>query len=464
MYRVFVIRDDPEAFLRAMLVPLKAARRGEPLPGVPFSREAVANAFVMLGLLPTARAEEILAEYRPGLEAKGFRMGVLTGELSVRPGAHGYAEARAAEAGTLTRLPLAFAPGPVPIALDGMDLSLTWATLMPGGVWLRLRATGQDDGQVSRPPKAPRRPYRVLPFQRVVQAIQSGLSVTDDLGQAYRLRPIRGGGLVTPERPGLSKYQWRGEMMAEPEHRLAEPDAGRTARWLEFATPSGPGARVDLLSPAPVATGEAEPPWPTPAEGYLAVLGAATSMTIATDGGTVELDTARIAATVADALLWVGALPPDSALLSAGTTTGRGPEGWREELKYLWGRQARQRTRDVEPQRAGLAVRLPLRRATAVLESIAARGDLVSVELYGHPWVTGEYWPMITPCFQVRAVDDTGGEHEGVPGGGGGSPEGSWEFWFWPPVPPAAKRIRVIVSTLWEAAWAEVDIPGRPPT
>ena len=459
MYRVFMAPDDPEAFLRTMLVPLSAARRGEPLPGVPFSREAVANAFVMLGLLPSARAEEILAEYRPELEAKGFRMGVLTGELSVRPGAHGYHEARAADPDRLTRIPLAFAPGPVPIAIEGMDLNLTWATLTPSGVWLRVRATGPDDGQPSRPP---RRPHRVLPFQQVVQAIQSGLSVTDDLGQAYRLRPIRGGGTVTSERRGPAEYRWRGEMMAEPEHRPAEPDVGRTAHWLEFATASGPAARVDLLPPAQVATGEAAPPWPTPAECYLAVLGAATSMTIATDGGTVELDTARITAAVADALLWVGALPPDSALLSARAAAGPGPEGWREELKYLWGRQARQRTRDAEAERAGLAVRLPLRRATAVLESIAARDGLVSVELYGHPWVTGEYWPMIAPCFQVRAVDDTGVEHEGMPAGGGGSPEGSGEFWFWPPVNPAVKRIRVIVSTLWEAAWAEVDIPGRP--
>jgi hypothetical protein len=70
--------------------------------------------------------------------------------------------------------------------------------------------------------------------------------------------------------------------------------------------------------------------------------------------------------------------------------------------------------------------------------------------------------PSRQHCVSRCAVDDTGAEHEGVPGGGGGSPEGSWEFWFWPPVSPAAKRIRVIVSTLWEAAWAEVDIPGRP--
>jgi hypothetical protein len=69
---------------------------------------------------------------------------------------------------------------------------------------------------------------------------------------------------------------------------------------------------------------------------------------------------------------------------------------------------------------------------------------------------------MITPCFLVRAVDDLGAEHEGNAGSGGGSPEGSQEFMFWPPLALAAKRIRVIVSTLWEAAWAEPDIPGRP--
>jgi hypothetical protein len=55
----------------------------------------------------------------------------------------------------------------------------------------------------------------------------------------------------------------------------------------------------------------------------------------------------------------------------------------------------------------------------------------------------------------------TGGEHRGMRGSGGGLPEASFGFWFWPPVPAAARRIRVIVSTLREAAWAEVGIPGR---
>jgi hypothetical protein len=68
-------QEDAEGFLRRLMAPLAAARRGEPLPGTGFSREAVANAFVMLGLLPETRAEEILAEYRPGLRAKGFRLG-----------------------------------------------------------------------------------------------------------------------------------------------------------------------------------------------------------------------------------------------------------------------------------------------------------------------------------------------------------------------------------------------------
>jgi hypothetical protein len=37
--------------------------------------------------------------------------------------------------------------------------------------------------------------------------------------------------------------------------------------------------------------------------------------------------------------------------------------------------------------------------------------------------------------------------------------EGSGSFWFWPPIDPARKSIRVTASTLWEAAWAEVELP-----
>jgi hypothetical protein len=53
----------------------------------------------------------------------------------------------------------------------------------------------------------------------------------------------------------------------------------------------------------------------------------------------------------------------------------------------------------------------------------------------GHSWVTGGSWPVITPCFQVTAVDDTGAEHEGKPWSVGAwhTYEGSGAFSFWPP-------------------------------
>ncbi len=457
MYFAPMVKEDPEALLRAMVAPLSRARRDEPLPGVPFSREAVANAFVMLGLLPEARAEEILAEYRPELEAKGFRLGVLTGELSVRPGAHGYQDALAASRDDLTGIPLAVAVGPVPIAFGDTDLVLTGATLTRGGVKLRLRAVIPDPGEPPRRPVRGRPGMQLAeeirferPGQRFAAEVRSGLPVTDDLGRAYRLGPVNWGD--APGEPG--RRRWQGETLAEPQ---PGPAAGFAVRWLEFAVAESQPVRVGMPPPAPADTGPAEPRWPTPAEGYLAELASVASVSIATGEATVELDTAKIVAAVADALLWTGALPPDSAVLAERPA----PFGWQEELAELWGRQALRRARDGEPAWAGLAVGLPLRRATAVIESIAAHDGLVSIELYGHPWVTGEYWPMIAPSFQVRATDDTGAEHRGMPGSGGGSPEGSRGFWFWPPVPPAAKRIRVTVSTLWEAAWAELDIPGR---
>jgi hypothetical protein len=67
--------QDPEAYLRALTAPLASARAGSPLPVARFRLEAVANAFVMLGLLPAARAEEILgAAQRPVLQAADPRM------------------------------------------------------------------------------------------------------------------------------------------------------------------------------------------------------------------------------------------------------------------------------------------------------------------------------------------------------------------------------------------------------
>ncbi|HEY7879448.1 MAG TPA: hypothetical protein VID31_01310, partial [Streptosporangiaceae bacterium] len=266
MYFAPMVMEDPEALLRAMLAPLSRARRGEPLPGVPFSREAVANAFVMLGLVPEARAEEILAGYRPELEAKGFRLGVLTGELSVRPGAHGYQDALAASRDDLTGIPLAVAVGPVPIAFGETDLVLTGATLTPGGVKLRLRAVIPDPSEPHRRSIRGRPGLELaeeigfeLPGQRFAAQVRSGLSVTDDLRRTYQLQPVNWGD--APGKPG--QRRWSGEVLAEPQ--TAGPAAGGSVRWLEFAMAESQHVRVVMPPPVPADTGPAEPRWPTPA-------------------------------------------------------------------------------------------------------------------------------------------------------------------------------------------------------
>ena len=136
--------EDPEAYLRALTAPLASAREGSPLPVVRFSLEAVANAFVMLGLLPEARAEEILAAQRPVLEAAGFRVGLEIGELSLRHGARGFQEARAAGADSLRRIPLAVAAGPARGRFRGHDLTITSATLTPEGIALRYHGVARE--------------------------------------------------------------------------------------------------------------------------------------------------------------------------------------------------------------------------------------------------------------------------------------------------------------------------------
>jgi hypothetical protein len=279
----------------------------------------------------------------------------------------------------------------------------------------------------------------------------SEISLTDDAGQSHDLRAEA----VGWGRSG-GRQEWHGHVL------VARDPASRPA-WFELApTIGGASGRVVLPSPAQVPVGRSDPPWPTPAECYLAALAPVTTISIGTSDTTAEAgpeETARIVATVADSLIAVGALPVTSTLLRE--SPGSGP-GWHAQLAHRWRRRAYQQAgkfRAAEHRR--LVAELPLEHATAVIESVSAQDDLVSIQLYGHPWVMGEYPPMITPCFQVRAVDDAGNEHEAMPGDRQGFPghEGSGNFWFWPPVPSARKTLRVTVSTLWEAAWADIELP-----
>lgn len=66
-------RVDPEGCLRSLTAEaLLCAHAGRELFPVSLGVMAVANAFVMLGLLPESAAEAILAEHRSALERQGF--------------------------------------------------------------------------------------------------------------------------------------------------------------------------------------------------------------------------------------------------------------------------------------------------------------------------------------------------------------------------------------------------------
>jgi hypothetical protein len=337
-------------------------------------------------------------------------------------------------------VPVAVAAGvrcPNPAA----EVCFEWVKLTSTGLRVSFQATAADPGGISPPADA------------AMRRAMSEISVTDDTGHSYELAAEGVGWSRVRER---QEQEWHGQV-------LLDPDPAQPPGWLEFTTASGAASgRVVLSPPAQVPVGTSEPRWPTPAEGYLADLATVTSYSISTSGSESTAgpeDVAEIVAKVADSLLAVGALPVTSTLLYEPPTDRK--TAWQPHLVHRWARRAHTAARFEPGEHRGLVVRLPLEHATAVIESVSARGELVGVRLYGHPWVMGEYWPMIAPCFQVSAVDDAGNEHTGMPGDWHGFPgdEGTGRFFFWPPVPTARKRIRVTVSTLWEAAWAELELP-----
>lgn len=458
--------EDPEAYLRAMAARLAWTQEGRPLPVTRFSVEAVANAFVILGLLPAPRAEEILAAQRPTLEAAGFRVGLEIGELSVSSDARALQEVRATGANSPRWTPLAVAAGPVRCRLPSHNLTITSATLTPEGAWVRYHGDAQEGG---------RREAGAI-AQAVADEI-TGLSITDDTGGTYLVPASKVNGVAygwPGRRSGSASggLLWgpHGEFLAVPATGEAASGGGRpVVRWLEFSAGPGQGTpvRLEIRSPASVPTGTTDPAWPTPAEAYLGELAPVYDWSLGSfETGPVELDAPEITAAVASALLAAGALPPGSALLTAAQYRERRPAraDWQQAVRHMWADQARERARRAGQENGtGLAVPVPLEQATAVIEHITAHEDLVSVRLYGYPWVGEGSFPMIAPCFRVTAVDDTGVTHDGVPDSSSYSPayDGTGSFWFWPPVPAQAKQLRVTVSTLWEAAWALIGIPGR---
>ena len=110
-----------------------------------------------------------------------------------------------------------------------------------------------------------------------------------------------------------------------------------------------------------------------------------------------------------------------------------------------------------------LCVALPFEHAAAVIEGLTAWGEDIQLHIYGWPWLQDQHWPTAIPSFTVRAIDDLGHEHDGHAGGwrGYGIGEAHAEFTLWPAVPRGAGRLRVVISTHWEARWADIELPRR---
>jgi hypothetical protein len=356
----------PEDCLRSLAAEaLSWAYPGRPLLPTSLGLMAVANAFVMLGLLPEPEAEAILAGHRLALERKGLGngWGVTKGELSVQSGAHEFWQSRTGGSAGLHDVPLSVAAVGVQCPTSVADVCFEWAKLTSKGLQLSFHAAAPDPGGELPDPDVPMR-----------QAM-SEISLICGAGRSYDLSvvPVGGGRM-------RGRQVWHGQV-------LAAQDPARMPAWLELApTIAGASGRFTLTAPAQLPVGTGDPPWPTPAECYLAALASVTNMSIEASGQVAEVgpkETAEITAVVADSLMATGALPVTSTLLRG--SAGGGP-GWHTPLAHRWGRRARRRDAGFRAsEHRGLAVRLPLEHATAVIESVSAQGELVGIQLYGHP-------------------------------------------------------------------------------
>lgn len=199
---VYADPADPEDCLRSLAAEaLLRAGPERPSFAMSLGLMAAANALVMLGLLAEQRAEAVLAEHRMALERKGLGTdwGVTDGELTVRPGAHEYWQARAAGAAGLRETPLSVAAAGVQCPTSVAEVCFEWVRLTRAGLRASFHATAPDPGA---DPPAPHVPVR--------QAM-SEISVTDDTGHVYDLTVERvgwAGAGTGGSRNGTGRWCW----------------------------------------------------------------------------------------------------------------------------------------------------------------------------------------------------------------------------------------------------------------
>jgi len=412
----------PETYLR-----LLAQDRAEALP---LSRlrvrinsiQAVAHAFMLLGLVSAESAEASVAQASrvPGPHG----VGLAEPRVWPQPAAD-YWSMRGQGRQALAWTPHAVAVGALRFSVGTARMRCDWFRIARAGLRFQVQAAAVG---VQAP-------------ARNADTVLSTLSAADDAGRSYRLRWDGGRG---------SGRVWIGEVVAEPVPGPEQPD---DVAWFELATMDGPAARVLFGPPPAIPMGAAAPPWATPAESYLAWL--------SRQDPPPELGRSvgwEVVAAVAEALVGVGAMPSNSPLLPS--VLGRHKRSSHPDLPRTWPHPVQLGT--PPDLQFALCAALPFEHAMAVIEGVSAWGEDLQLHIYGWPWIRGQHWPTAMPSFDVRAIDDLGHVHEGHAGSwrAYGSGEGHADFTLWPAVRRGAGRLRVVVTTLWEARWADISLPS----
>jgi hypothetical protein len=334
--------------------------------------------------------------------------------------------ARAHGQQVLSWTPRLVAVGPVRLWLAGADMNCSWFRIGRAGLRFQVEAVGGAEQLDTLH----------------AQAAAAELSATDDAGCSYRLRW---------DGDRRSARRWPGEIVAEPVSEHGQPD---NVGWFEVATAGRPAARVTFGPPVVIPIGTAAPAWPTAAECYLALLSRQDpAPELGRSGGR------DVVAAVAESLVTVGAIPAQSPLLPQ--VLSRHKRSSHPDLPVGWPHAVRVGT---PPDfRIALCAAVPFEDGAVVIEGLSAWGEDIQLHVYGWPWIWGQQWPAAIPSFKVRATDDLGHEHEGHAGGWRdyGAGEGHADFTLWPGVPRRARLLTVVISTLWEASWAEIVLPSR---
>ena len=202
------------------------------------------------------------------------------------------------------------------------------------------------------------------------------LSAADDAGHSYRLRWDGGRG---------SGRLWIGEVVAEPMSAHERPD---DVAWFELAAADGPAARVVFAPPPAILVGSADPPWPTPAESYLASLSRQDpAPELGRSGGR------QVVAAVAEALVSAGAMPAQGPLLPP--ILGKHERSSHPDLPLTWPHPVRLGT--PPDLQIALCAALPFEHAAAVIEGLSAWGEDIQLHIHGWSWVQGPWsWVQAT--------------------------------------------------------------------